>query len=70
MYVTPATSVRGGGYTLDAQGGPYSGNGKFVSLVNTEFKKGNRNFSTPQGLSMGGRDPTATQVRHRGNDSI
>jgi hypothetical protein len=68
--VTPTTFVRAGGYNPDAHGRPCSGNRKFVSLTNSEFEKGNLNVSTPQGLPMGARDPTATQVSHSGNDSI
>jgi hypothetical protein len=56
-HVIPTTFVRGGVYTPDTQGGPCSGNGKFVSLANTEFEKGNWNVSTPQGLPMCERDP-------------
>jgi hypothetical protein len=62
--VNPTTSVRGGGYTPDAQGGPCSENGQFVSLANTEFEKGKWNVSTPLGLPMDGREahcyPSAT----------
>jgi hypothetical protein len=40
-HTIPTTSVKGGIYTPDAQGGLYCGNGKFVSLANSEFEKGN-----------------------------
>jgi hypothetical protein len=58
------------GYTSDAQGAPCSGNGKYVSLAYTEFEKRDWNVSTLQGLPIGGRDITSTQVPHPGNDSI
>jgi hypothetical protein len=68
--VSPTTSVRGGDYTPDTQGGPSSGSGKFVSLANNEFEMGTWNVSTPQSLPMGGRIPIATQVPHLGNDHV